>query len=290
MISIIITSYKEPKTIGRAIESFQNQKINEKYEIIVVAPDKETLDVSKKYKVNCLKDPGKGKPTALNLAFSKAKGDILFLTDGDVYVSNNSVNEMLRLFKDKSTGAVTGRPISLNLRNNMFGYWSHLLTDEGAHETRLALVKENKFIVCSGYLYAFRKKLIDKIAEDALSEDAVISHLIWGKGYKIVYAPKAEVYIKYPNNFKDWIKQKRRSAGGYQQIKNYVKNPKRMRSFWKETTGWYRALKYAKNLKELYWTFLLFGARLYLWFRIFLDIDIRKKEFGDIWKRVESTK
>ena len=290
MISLIITSHKEPKTIAKAIKSFLNQKIKEKNEIIVVAPDKETLDVAKKYKVKCLKDPGKGKPIALNLAFSKVKGDIVILTDGDVYVSNNSVDEILKLFKDKKVGAVTGRPISLNSRRKMLGYWSHLLSEEGAHKTRLKLIKENKFIVCSGYLYAFRKKLINNIAEDALSEDAVISHLVWKKGYKIGYAPKAEVYIKYPSNFKDWIKQKRRSAGGYQQIKNYVKNPKRMRSFWKETTGWYRALKYANNFKELYWTFLLFGARLYLWFKIFLDIQIRKKEFEDIWKRVESTK
>ena len=27
MISIVITAYKEPKTIGKAIEAFKNQKI-----------------------------------------------------------------------------------------------------------------------------------------------------------------------------------------------------------------------------------------------------------------------
>ena len=46
MLSIIITSFHEPRTIGKAIESFINQDIREKYELIVAAPDKETLDPS----------------------------------------------------------------------------------------------------------------------------------------------------------------------------------------------------------------------------------------------------
>ena len=62
-------------------------------------------------------------------------------------------------------------------------------------------------IVCSGYLYAFRKNLIDKIPENALAEDAVISHMIYEQGYKTAYTPNAKVFIKYPTNMKDWIIQ-----------------------------------------------------------------------------------
>jgi len=32
MISVIITAYKEEKTVGKTIESFLNQKIDEKFE------------------------------------------------------------------------------------------------------------------------------------------------------------------------------------------------------------------------------------------------------------------
>ena len=95
MISIVITSFKEPKTIGKAIESFLNQQIKEKYEILVCAPDKETLDVARKYsqknkKVKIFKDPGKGKMFALNLLFKKIKSEILVFSDGDVFVQKNS--------------------------------------------------------------------------------------------------------------------------------------------------------------------------------------------------------
>ena len=72
MISIAITSFKEPKTIGRTIESIINQRINEKYELVVAAPDDETLNAARKYKeVSIFKDPGKGKSFALNLLFKK---------------------------------------------------------------------------------------------------------------------------------------------------------------------------------------------------------------------------
>ena len=293
MISIIITAYKEPKTIGKAIEAFKNQKIKEKHEIIVVAPDEETITEAKKYKVKIIKDENKGKPSALNLAFEKTrKSGILILTDGDVYVSENSVNELVKQFRDEKVGAATGRPISLSDKNTMLGYWSHLLTDIGAHETRTNLVKKEKFIVCSGYLMAIRNKIVDVIPPDCLSDDAVISNLIYAKGYKTTYSPEAKVYVKYPDNFKDWMKQKRRSAGGYLQIKKYAYRSDGMRSFTKESMGIIRALRYPKNIKEFYWTIMLVIARLYLWMIIFIDFKILRrslfKETG--WERIESTK
>ncbi|MBI2148944.1 glycosyltransferase [Candidatus Woesearchaeota archaeon] len=295
MLSIIITSYKEPLTIRKAVDSFLKQDIREKYEIIVLAPDKETAEVVKKaYKNNkkviYIKDPLKGKPTALNIAFKKARGQILILSDGDVYTSENSVNYLVKHFKNKKVGAVSGRPISLNEKTNILGYWSHLLTDIGAHETRLLWTKKNKFIVCSGYLMTIRKGIINSIPENSLADDAVISHLIYGKGYKIEYEPNAKVYVKYPTTFKDWIKQKKRSAGGYNQLKNLIQNKETMRSFTRESIEVFRALRYPKNIKEFIWTIALIIARLYLWILIFIEINIKKEKFENIWTRVESTK
>lgn len=291
MISVIITAYKEPSTIGRAIESLMNQNFNKKYDIVVVCPDDETANIIKKYKnVKLIRDKNKGKPAALNLAFDCCKkSDVLVLTDGDVYVDSNSLSELIKPFNDPNVGAVSGRPVSLNSRNNLYGYWSHLLTDVGAHETRMLLSRKNKFIVCSGYLMAIRN-IIESIPEESLSDDAVISNLVYGKGYTIAYSPKALVYVKYPNNFKDWLKQKRRSAGGYLQIKKLAYRKDSMRSFTKESSGFFRAFKYARNVKEFYWTVLLVLARLYLWLVIFVDLKIRKKSFNQVWKRVESTK
>jgi cellulose synthase/poly-beta-1,6-N-acetylglucosamine synthase-like glycosyltransferase len=162
MISLVITSFKEPHLIGKAIESLLSQKIKQKYEIMVSAPDKETQEVvtkySKKFKqVKLFKDPGKGKTYALNLLIPKLKGDIIILTDGDVYTSKNSVNLIVEAFNDKKVGCVTGKPVSSNPRNNMFGYWSHLLCN-AAHILRQKRASQNLFLECSGYLWDLIKK------------------------------------------------------------------------------------------------------------------------------------
>jgi len=292
MISIIITAHKEPRTIGRCIASFLEQEIKEKYEILAVCPDRETKKVvdmySRNYKqVKHLQDPGKGKPAALNIAFKEAKGDYLVLTDGDVYVSKNSVNLLLEKLKDK-IGAVSGHPVSLENKNNFYGYVSHLLTDM-ADKIRKKNFINNKFIVCSGYLYVIKSGILKEIPENILSDDAYISRFIANKGYQINYAEDAFVYVKYPSNLKDWIKQKRRSTGGYEQLKKYF-NERVMRSFTQEASGVFSIFLYPKNLKEIYWTIKLIFLRFYLWLIIFNDIYIKKKRFEDTWLRIESTK
>lgn len=290
MISIIITAYKEAGTIGKAIEAILQNKLQD-CEILVLAPDDETLGVASKYILNnknikLIRDLGEGKPAALNLAFQKAKGDILILTDGDVYINENSLHYLIEKFEPE-VGAVTGRPIPTNNRKKILGYWGHLLFYV-AHKRREKALELKKRIFCSGYLYAFRKDLISKIPEETLSEDGFISHIIYSRDYRIEYSPESEVYVKYPSTFKDWLIQKKRSVGGYNQIKIWI--GKEIRSFKKESLGLIDVLKYPENIKEFFYTFALIFARLYLWLLIFIDINIKKKELKKIWLRAKSTK
>ena len=290
MISIIITAYKEASTIGKAIGAILQNKLQD-YEILILSPDDETLNAAKKYaekfkQIRLIKDKGKGKPAALNLAFEKAKGDILVLTDGDVYVDRNALPPLIEKFK-QGIGAVTGRPIPVNDRKKMLGYWGHLLFYV-AHKRREKALQIKKRIFCSGYLYAFRKGIFGKIPEETLSEDGYISHLIYEEGCKIDYSPESTVYVKYPLTFKDWVIQKKRSVGGYNQIMIWI--GKEIRSFKKESLGIFDVLRYPQNIREFFYTLALLFARLYLWLLIFIDINIKKKELKKIWLRVDSTK
>lgn len=286
-ISFIITSYKEPKTIGRAIEAVISQRVSN-LDVIVVAPDDETLAVAKGYGVKTVKDYGKGKPAALNLVVKKAKGNILIFSDGDVYIGKNSIREILKPFKDSKVGAVSGNVVSLNSKKNMLGYWAYLLT-KVTHELRLEKLNSTNRFFCTGYLFAIRKELFPKLPENLLSEDGYISNNVYEKGYAIKYTPKAKVYVKYPTTFKDWIIQKRRSAGGYNQIKQ-ITGKKTVRSFKSESLGVFRLFKYITSFKEFFWFIALIFARLYLWFVIYIDINVKKKSQKEIWKRVETTK
>lgn len=301
MLSVIITSYKEPKTIGKAIESIGRvdfSGIPPKFEIIQISPDKATLNEGLKTakKIGILKnfkqikDPCKGKPYALNIAFKKAKGDILILTDGDVSFDKNAVKEILKTFKDKNVGGATGRPISIDSKDNMMGYYGHLLSD-AAHHKRMKTLNKNLFFPLSGYIMAIRNYGLE-LPNDVLSDDAYISYFILNKGGKLVYTPKAKALVKFPQNKKDYYKQKVRSLGGHIQLEKYgiVKTKEQTRTFKDELGYFWFPFKYASNIKEYFWSISLFPTRIITWIRIFFDRKIFNKDFEKSWTRIESTK
>ncbi|OYT41034.1 hypothetical protein B6U80_02115 [Candidatus Pacearchaeota archaeon ex4484_26] len=296
-ITIIITAFKEPK-LGETLKSILRQKIKYPHEIIVSAPDKGTIGIvknyAKKYKqIKLFKDPGKGKSFALNLLLKKlknSKSDILILTDGDVVLEDNSINEISKIFNDPFVGCTTGRVLSANPKNNKFGYWSHLLADAGAHRMRAELDEQGKFLECSGYLFAFRNnRIINQIPLD-VAEDSIIPYYFWKQGYKIKYTPKAKVFVKNPTHFKDWLKQRKRTAKAHETLTKYAPDFPKIKSFKNEATRVFWALQYPKNLKELVWTIQLIYARLYMWLSVFYDTYFRGKYYQDAWERIESTK
>jgi cellulose synthase/poly-beta-1,6-N-acetylglucosamine synthase-like glycosyltransferase len=160
-ISILLTAYREAATIGAALEALLPQADDLGAEVIVICPDEETARAAASYPgVRVLRDPGKGKPAALNLGLSQAGGAIIVMTDGDVYAGPDALAALLAPFDDPQTGAVSGRPVSTGPRDTMLGYWSHLLTEAGAHAERQTRDAAGRFLVCSGYLYAIRAGLV----------------------------------------------------------------------------------------------------------------------------------
>jgi len=293
MLSILITAFREATTIGPAIEAFLHQ-LPQDAEILVISPDPATTVVVDDYAarypaVRHVADPQRGKPTALNAGLKVARGDIIVLSDGDVFVAEDALLPLIAPFADPQVGAVSGLPFSVSPRDTVMGYWSYLLI-EGIHQIRLARDQDATFLVCSGYLYAFRRALVEHVPEDALAEDGVISHMIAQQGYRIAYAPQARVFVKYPTTYRDWLRQKVRSAGGYAQ--DYIRNsPFRMRSPWLEVLhGTRLALRYPRHPREFLWTLLLFAARLHLWLLVFINVRLLRRSLADLWQRVESTK
>jgi len=296
MLNIIITAYGEPKSTEKAVRVFLEQNIKEKYRIIVVDPFPEVEEfILNKFiehpQVEFFSDPGKGKSYALNLLLEKIytgkEDDIIISSDGDVRVSENAVKSILEKFRDDKAGVVCGRSVSIDDRKKMYGYWSHLLMGE-MNKTRKKLDKKG-FFIASGYLFAFRN-IIKRFPAGA-SEDNVLPIIFWNKGYKISYAEDAEVYVKNPGNFKDWIIQKKRNLKGHEALKQiFNKLPKRENTFFEEAFRGLRvAFSYPRNLKEFFWTWVLMFSRLYIWFLVFYELKFKKEKYRDGW-RINETK
>ena len=65
-----------------------------------------------------------------------------------------------------------------------------------------------------------------------------------------------------------------------------------MRTFWKEL--WYGSIwvwSYPRSIREMWYTLMLFPAKLYLWYKIKKEVKKdQTKTLLDIWKPIESTK
>jgi poly-beta-1,6-N-acetyl-D-glucosamine synthase len=305
-ISLLITAWKESISVARNIQTILNGNLN--IEIILVAPDIETQDSARKiFEVNnfisfqIIIDPQTGKPNAINLALEKIESDWIICTDGDIVLFPDSIPALIKEIhnlelqqenpcqvcdqREPSTGAISARPISIDSKNNFWGYVGHLLADS-AHVKRSC--SANYFV--SGYLCAYKKSKIKKLPIETLVDDAQFSIQILEQNLDIKYVSKSLVGVKYPTNFGDWMIQKRRSAGGYRELDQQIKSlnlNSTQRSFKNELSFIFYPIKYANNSKELIYSFGLYPLRLLLWIFIFKDRFIKPNK---PWERVESTK
>lgn len=309
---VIVTSFNEPATIGKAVEQIlcPNRDLWASLQLVIVAPDQSTLEVAEKvcqkYKFEdyrLITDPGSGKPVAFNIAVEAIRNDgvgrslddLIIFTDGDVYLRDDAIKNLL---KNTVTGGVGGHPVSEDSRQNMFGYFSHLFC-KAAHVSRL---KNPQTVPMSGYLYTIKGALLSQIfpiPAQIRAEDAYISQKMLSLGYKIDYAPGALVYVKFPKNLGDWYKQKTRSLGGNVQLgllrslapRNDGLNDASptSRNITQDLRMILFPLLFAKSSKEFFWSLLLYPLRLFLWVKIYCNHALKRYKPG-AWDRIESSK
>ncbi len=292
MLNVIITSYKEPKSTLKAVNSILNQNIKD-LKVIVIDPFEEVGEFLKENikdkRFIFILDPGEGKTYALNMIFqeffSSNKDDILAFTDGDVFISKGSLKSIIKAFKDKEVGCVTGRPVTVDKPNEKYGYWANLLYD-AIHNLRLRLDKEKQFFQSTGYLFAIRNGVIKEIPHD-VPEDAVIPYMMWKEGYRNKYVPEAEVYVKYPNNWKDWINQRIRTIKAHENLNKLIPDMPRTKSFFNEIKGGlFYTISKPKTPKEFLWLIELYFARVYIYYRSFKEMR-QNQVFDPAWREVE---
>jgi poly-beta-1,6-N-acetyl-D-glucosamine synthase len=291
-ITLLITAWKEPISVARNVQTILDNKLD--IEIIVVAPDLETQNTaSKVFEANSftnfqiINDPQTGKPNAINLALAQINSDWIICTDGDIVLYPESIPTLINQINRQNSNfaAISARPISIDSKDNFWGYIGHLLADS-AHVKRSQ--SSNYFV--SGYLCAYSKSKIKPLPANTLVDDAQFSIQILSQKLDIKYAPESLVGVKYPTNLKDWLIQKRRSAGGYRELNEQIKNlnlRSTQRSFVNELSFIFYPIQYSTNIKEFCFSLGLYPLRLFLWILIFKDGIIKPSK---PWERVESTK
>lgn len=291
--------FNEGKTIGNVLENLLSQEYPEAFEILIVGGGSdETPHVIQDYaerfrNIRFIRErERRGKPAAINEILKSARGRIIVITDGDVFPANGSIMRLLQPFEDARIGATCGRVVSLDDRSKVFGFWGDFLC-WAAHRKRLYDDLNDQFFALSGYLCALRRGIITSMPTDLLADDAALGLLIKLKGYKIKYVPAAEVYIKYPQTFGDFLTQKRRTFAGYLQIRD--RYGVEDRSLLTEAKGGFLGglvggVSFCKSVKELWFFFILALTRTLAWFLATFDYRVKRKSLLEAWKFVKSSK
>jgi glycosyltransferase involved in cell wall biosynthesis len=104
MISLVIPTYNNQKTIGKCLESILKQTYQD-FEIIVIndgSTDK-TLDVLNKYRdrIKLFSQVNQGSPVARNFGFEKSCGEYIFFCDADIIFKAKALEKMVNLLNTR---------------------------------------------------------------------------------------------------------------------------------------------------------------------------------------------
>ena len=219
--SVGITAHNEEANIGRLLEAMVNQRLDrvEISEIIVVASGctDSTCDIvrgfeAKEPRIKLLtQDEREGKVSAVNLFLKHAQEEICVLESGDTLPGEDSVENLVSIFRDPQLGMAGAHKVPVNVPDHVIGYLSHLrLTLE--HSLCLEIPR-------LGEMIAFRK-VFDQIPPDVAMDEAFVEALMIDRGLQVRYAPDAMVYNMGPETFSDFVRQRRRNYAGHLHLKH----------------------------------------------------------------------
>jgi len=224
-VSIAICACNEEKNILKLLNNLIEQPTKNVFkikEILVVSSSTDKTNelvkgFAKKHKfVKLIKQKKRtGKSEAVNICLKKSKGDVIIFISADNLPKKGALIRLVQPFIDEGVGAVGGRPIPINSKESWIGYAVHTIW----HLHHLISLKNPKL---SGEMFAIRKGIINKIPEDSAVDDAEIEVQISNLGLRKEYCPSAITYMKGPTNFSDLIKQRRRIAFGFMNIKGSI--------------------------------------------------------------------
>ena len=213
---IIIPVFNQGKHIFDTIQSI-NQINYKKYNIIVVndGSTDDTNEWIKKSKqiysnitvIDC--KVNKGKKYALAEGIKNSKAEIVVTIDSDSIIQKDSIQNILRPFKDERVGAVAG---NINVKNIEFGLIPKMLDVIFIFSYQLIRSSQSKFgvLLCTpGALSAYRRNAIEQILDKWLQqrflgndtiigEDRALTSLLLKNNWNIVYQQTAKAYTNIP--------------------------------------------------------------------------------------------
>ena len=160
-----------------------------------------------------------GKIAAMNRGMQFVKTPIVIFSDANTDLGQDSIQEIVRLFRNPKVGCVSGeKRIRSKAADAAAGageglYWKYESTLKKWDAELYSVVG------AAGELFAIRTELWQEVEKDTLLDDFIISLRVAMQGYTIQYNPNAYAIETASANVKEELKRKVRiSAGGIQSV------------------------------------------------------------------------
>ncbi len=223
-VTLFVAAYNEKDYLEEKVNNsrslnYPKEKVTQLW--VTDGSDDGTPELLKKYEdVTVLHEPARnGKIAAMNRGMQQVKTPIVIFSDGNTSLGKESIQEIVKLFRDPKVGCVSGeKRIYSKTTDSAAGagegmYWKY--------ESQLKKWDAELYSVvgAAGELFAIRTELWQEVERDTLLDDFMISLRTAMKGYTIQYNPEAYAIENASANVKEELKRKIRiSAGGIQSV------------------------------------------------------------------------
>jgi cellulose synthase/poly-beta-1,6-N-acetylglucosamine synthase-like glycosyltransferase len=219
-VSILLSAYNEEQVIAERLGNLLALDYPlERLEILVGSDGSmdRTCEIVNMYEAQGIRlvafEQRRGKASVLNDLMTRARGEIVILTDANTFFHPQAVRELIKaLWRYPSACAVVGR---LDLRSsiaagNLDGpYWRY--------ETWLKTL-ESRFgsvLGANGAIYAFRRERYQLLPQNAIVDDFLIPMLMrLRSGGNVFFVPTARAWETSPERVRDEFRRRVRIGAG----------------------------------------------------------------------------
>ncbi len=235
-VTVILAVRNGGRFLGAKLESLLGLDYPQRLVEILVVSDGSTDDTDSIAQgfasrgVRLIRQPWRGKASALNHALAQATGEVLFFTDVRQRLSPPSLAQLVANLADPAVGSVSGALELVGAKpgeqSDLSLYWRYEMWVRRQH-SRIGSVLNTP-----GCIYGQRRSLTTPISEDTLTDDAAFPLQALLKGRRVVLEEGAVAYDRPVVAGGEFRRRLRTLAGLWQVSARYphlftAKNPMR---------------------------------------------------------------